>query len=118
MSQSFCTRCGMSLDNPREEKTGRHQEYQRCIELLKGHLDRLFTIAHKCKTALDALSELIVWDRDLPAAPALVRIRRGGRTVEAVAQITKSGHIFVFEHVGVRIAGQRVSLGGCAVPPL
>src|SRR3990172_7536714 len=67
MSQSFCSRCGMSLDNPREEKTGRHQEYQRCIELLKGHLDRLFTIAHKCKTALDALSDLIAWEHELPS---------------------------------------------------
>jgi quinoprotein glucose dehydrogenase len=38
-----------------------------------------------------------VWDRDLPAAPALVTVRRGGRSVDAVAQITKSGHVFVFE---------------------
>ncbi len=38
-----------------------------------------------------------VWDRDLPAAPALVTVKRGGRTIEAVAQITKSGHVFVFE---------------------
>lgn len=38
-----------------------------------------------------------LWDRDLPAAPALVTITRNGRRVDAVAQITKSGHIFVFE---------------------
>lgn len=38
-----------------------------------------------------------LWDRDLPSAPALVRIRRNGRAVDAVAQITKSGHVFVFE---------------------
>jgi quinoprotein glucose dehydrogenase len=38
-----------------------------------------------------------VWDRDLPAAPALVKVRRGGRITDAVAQITKSGHIFVLE---------------------
>ncbi len=38
-----------------------------------------------------------MWDRDLPAAPALVTIKRDGRTIEAVAQITKSGHVFVFE---------------------
>jgi quinoprotein glucose dehydrogenase len=38
-----------------------------------------------------------VWDRDLPAAPVLVRIRRRGRTIDAVAQTTKSGHVFVFE---------------------
>ena len=38
-----------------------------------------------------------VWDRDLPAAPTLVTVNRNGRTIDAVAQATKSGHIFVFE---------------------
>lgn len=38
-----------------------------------------------------------LWDRDLPSAPALVTIKRNGRSVDAVAQITKSGHVFVFE---------------------
>lgn len=38
-----------------------------------------------------------VWDRDFPSAPALVTIRRGGRLIDAVAQITKSGHVYVFE---------------------
>lgn len=38
-----------------------------------------------------------VWDRDLPAAPSLVTVKRDGRLIDAVAQITKSGHIFVFE---------------------
>lgn len=38
-----------------------------------------------------------LWDRDLPAAPTLVTIRRNGRMIDAVAQITKSGHVFVFE---------------------
>ena len=37
------------------------------------------------------------WDRDLPAPPNLVTLRRDGRPVDAVAQITKSGHVFVFE---------------------
>lgn len=37
-----------------------------------------------------------VWDRDLPAAPTLVRVRRGGHWVDAVAQTTKSGHVWVF----------------------
>jgi quinoprotein glucose dehydrogenase len=37
-----------------------------------------------------------VWDRDLPAAPALITLKRNGRTIDAVAQTTKSGHIFVF----------------------
>jgi quinoprotein glucose dehydrogenase len=38
-----------------------------------------------------------LWDRDLPQAPVLVDVRRGGRTVDAVAQATKSGHVFVFD---------------------
>lgn len=38
-----------------------------------------------------------VWDRDLPAAPSLVTLRRDGKAVDAVAQITKSGHVWVFE---------------------
>jgi len=40
-----------------------------------------------------------LWDRDLPAAPVLITLRRGGRTVDAVAQATKSGHVFVFDRV-------------------
>jgi quinoprotein glucose dehydrogenase len=38
-----------------------------------------------------------VWDRDLPAPPDLVTIERDGRKIDAVAQITKSGHVFLFE---------------------
>ena len=38
-----------------------------------------------------------LWDRDLPAPPNLVTLRRGGRSIDAVAQTTKSGHVFVFE---------------------
>ncbi|HRE07263.1 MAG TPA: PQQ-binding-like beta-propeller repeat protein [Opitutaceae bacterium] len=37
-----------------------------------------------------------VWDRDPPAPPNLVTVRRDGRDVPAVAQVTKSGHVFVF----------------------
>ena len=38
-----------------------------------------------------------LWDRDLPAPPNLISLEREGRRVDAVAQITKSGHVFVFE---------------------
>lgn len=38
-----------------------------------------------------------VWDRDLPTAPSLVQVMREGRLMDAVAQITKSGHVFVFD---------------------
>ncbi len=40
-----------------------------------------------------------LWDRDLPAPPNLLTLRRNGRRVDAVAQVTKSGHVFVFERV-------------------
>ncbi len=38
-----------------------------------------------------------VWDRDLPAPPTLVQVRRNGKLVDAVAQITKSGFVFVLD---------------------
>lgn len=37
-----------------------------------------------------------VWDRDPPAPPNLLTVRRDGREIPAVAQVTKSGHVFVF----------------------
>lgn len=37
-----------------------------------------------------------LWDRDLPAPPNLVTVTRDGRRIDAVAQVTKSGHVFVF----------------------
>ena len=40
-----------------------------------------------------------LWDRDLPAPPNLLEINRGGRSIPAVAQVTKSGHVFVFNRV-------------------
>jgi quinoprotein glucose dehydrogenase len=36
-----------------------------------------------------------VWDYDVPAQPALVTVRRGGRAIPAVAVATKVGHLFV-----------------------
>ena len=38
-----------------------------------------------------------LWDRDLPSAPVLVRVSHGGRRIDAVAQTTKSGHVFLFD---------------------
>ncbi len=40
-----------------------------------------------------------LWDRDLPAPPNLVTVERDGKSVPAVAQVTKSGHVFVFDRV-------------------
>ncbi|MFB0907566.1 MAG: PQQ-binding-like beta-propeller repeat protein [Spirosomataceae bacterium] len=38
-----------------------------------------------------------VWDRDLPTNPNLITIQKDGNKVEAVAQITKQGFVFVFD---------------------
>lgn len=38
-----------------------------------------------------------VWDRDLPTAPVLVTLKKDGENIEAVAQITKSGFIFLLD---------------------
>lgn len=37
-----------------------------------------------------------LWDRDLPAPPNLLTVRHRGRKIDAVAQVTKSGHVFLF----------------------
>ncbi len=38
-----------------------------------------------------------LWDRDLPAPPSLVTITRNGRRIDALAQTTKSGHIWLLD---------------------
>lgn len=38
-----------------------------------------------------------IWDRDLPAPPNLVRVRQGGQLIDAVAQATKSGYVFLLD---------------------
>ncbi|NNE30705.1 MAG: PQQ-binding-like beta-propeller repeat protein, partial [Saprospiraceae bacterium] len=40
-----------------------------------------------------------VWDRDLPAPPNLFDVERDGQKIPAVAQVTKSGHVFVFDRL-------------------
>jgi glucose dehydrogenase len=66
--------------------------------------DNLFA---NCVLALDAKTGKLrwyfqgvkhdVWDRDFPAPPSLVTIKRDGRCIDAVAQITKSGFVFVLD---------------------
>lgn len=38
-----------------------------------------------------------LWDYDLPAQPILIELRRDGRTIPAVVQLTKQGLVFVFD---------------------
>jgi quinoprotein glucose dehydrogenase len=40
-----------------------------------------------------------LWDWDLPAQPNLVTVKRGGKKVKAVAQITKTGFVFLFDRL-------------------
>jgi len=40
-----------------------------------------------------------LWDRDFPAAPVLFPLKRNGKTVDALAQTTKQGYLFVFDRV-------------------
>src|SRR5262249_13809185 len=38
-----------------------------------------------------------IWDRDLPAPPSLVTVTHDGRRVDAVAQTTKHGYLYLFD---------------------
>jgi quinoprotein glucose dehydrogenase len=40
-----------------------------------------------------------LWDHDLPVYPNLVRVIKGGKPTDAVAQVTKTGYVFVFDRV-------------------
>lgn len=40
-----------------------------------------------------------IWDRDLPAPPNLITIKKDGKLIDAVAQVTKHGYVFVFDRV-------------------
>jgi quinoprotein glucose dehydrogenase len=38
-----------------------------------------------------------IWDRDFPSAPVLFTAKRDGKDVDAVAQTTKQGYVYVFD---------------------
>jgi quinoprotein glucose dehydrogenase len=40
-----------------------------------------------------------IWDRDFPSPPTLVQVKQGGKTVDAVAQTTKQGFVYLFDRV-------------------
>jgi quinoprotein glucose dehydrogenase len=68
--------------------------------------DNLFA---NCLLALDAASgkrlwhfQFVhhdIWDRDPPAPPNLLTVNHNGKRIDAVAQTTKQGHVFVFDRV-------------------
>lgn len=85
------------------------------------HGDNLFA---NCVLALDARTgkrvwhfqgvRHDVWDWDFPAAPTLVTVTRNGRKVEAVAQITKQGYVYVLDR---RTGTPLFPIGQRRVPP-
>jgi quinoprotein glucose dehydrogenase len=38
-----------------------------------------------------------IWDRDFPSAPTLVTVERGGKKIDAVAQTSKQGFVYLFD---------------------
>ncbi|MFT4033576.1 MAG: PQQ-binding-like beta-propeller repeat protein [Siphonobacter sp.] len=40
-----------------------------------------------------------IWDKDLPAPPNLMTIRHNGKAIDVVAQVTKTGYVYVFDRV-------------------
>lgn len=60
-----------------------------------------------CLLALDASTGTLrwyfqfvrhdLWDRDPPSPPSLVTVTRAGRRIDAVAQATKQGYVFLFD---------------------
>jgi len=38
-----------------------------------------------------------LWDRDFPSAPVLLRVKRDGKGIDAVAQTSKQGFVFLFD---------------------
>ena len=40
-----------------------------------------------------------IWDRDFPSPPALFTFKRDGKPIEALAQTTKQGFVYVFDRV-------------------
>src|ERR1700719_2899074 len=62
-----------------------------------------------CLVALEAASGKLVWyyqmvhhdiwDYDMPAQPVLITVRRNGRDVPAVGQVTKMGFVFILDRL-------------------
>jgi len=40
-----------------------------------------------------------MWDRDLPAPPNLITVKQNGKSIDAVAQVSKQGYVFIFDRV-------------------
>lgn len=40
-----------------------------------------------------------IWDRDFPSPPALFTLHRDGKTIEAIAQTSKQGYLYLFDRL-------------------
>jgi len=40
-----------------------------------------------------------LWDRDFPSAPSLLTVTRDGKRIDAIAQTTKTGYLYLFDRV-------------------
>jgi membrane-bound PQQ-dependent dehydrogenase (glucose/quinate/shikimate family) len=40
-----------------------------------------------------------IWDYDTPAQPSLITVQRNGKSIAAVAQVTKMGFVFIFDRI-------------------
>ncbi|MGB5819513.1 MAG: pyrroloquinoline quinone-dependent dehydrogenase [Saonia sp.] len=72
-----------------------------------GGLRKGSNLYSNCLLALEAASGKLLWyfqfthhdlwDRDAPAPPNLLTISRNGKKIEAVAQVTKQGYVYLFD---------------------
>ncbi len=96
--------CGMALDVDRElifVPTGS------AVDDFYGGRRKGDNLYANCLLALDAntgalrwhqqLTHHDLWDTDLPSPPTLVEVRLEGKTIDAVAQPTKQGELYVFD---------------------
>ncbi|MDX2301643.1 MAG: PQQ-binding-like beta-propeller repeat protein [Microscillaceae bacterium] len=40
-----------------------------------------------------------IWDRDLPCPPNLITVKQNGKTIKALAQVTKTGFVFLLDRI-------------------
>jgi glucose dehydrogenase len=58
------------------------------LDALTGNLRRHYQTIHND-----------LWDYDLSAPPALITVKRNGKAIPAVAQITKMGLLFILDRM-------------------
>lgn len=72
------------------KRTGKNL-YANCLLALNARTGKL--IWHFQTTHHD------IWDRDLPAPPNLIKVKHNGKMIDAVAQVSKQGYVYLFDRV-------------------